>query len=124
MSFHNVCKKVLWCLSHIKTRCNLCCYTCEMAVIYFLPHNLSARNKLDVFPNELFHFNIQELNGKDSDYFFSATDIILFIGIFFPWMTSTDKKIIHHFFPRMTLLSMDKMILSFDKMALCMNKIL
>ena len=62
MSFHNVCKKVLWCLSHIKTRCNLCCYTCEMAVIYFLPHNLSARNKLDVFPNELFHLNIQDLS--------------------------------------------------------------
>ena len=39
---------------------------------------------------------------------------IVFIGTFYPWMTSTDKKIIHHFFPWMTLLSMDKMILSMD----------
>ena len=38
-------------------------------------------------------------------------------------MTSTDMKIIHHFFfPQMTLLSIDKMILSMDEIFPPMNK--
>ena len=48
----------------------------------------------------------------------------VFIGTFYPGMTSADKKIIHHFFPRMTLLSIDKMILSMDEIFSSMDEIL
>ena len=39
---------------------------------------------------------------------------VLFIGTFYPWMTSTDKKTIHNFFPWMTFLSMDEILSSMD----------
>ena len=54
-SIYNVCKKINGVFSHMKKKTRFGNFdylkTCISAVIYFLPHTLSARNKLDVFLN-------------------------------------------------------------------------
>ena len=100
--------------SHLKQNSHL-----KICYIEFSHKNMNNWNYIIGWKNLIhvwnFHLPKSSMDGKIS----SVNEIVIQgknIGLLFhPWMSSMDKKIFHYFFPRMTFLSMDKMILSMDE---------